>query len=123
MESYPIIDPGELRHRIEIQRPVEGQGSAGALTQEWETVAKCRAKVTRKAGPGERYADNAIQTSKSHLVVIYYRDCPGVTEKMRVVWDNKTLDINDVNDVDGRHVKLILTCLERVYDEPGVRVG
>ena len=122
MEIYPLIDPGELRQRIEIQRAVEGQGNAGALTQTWETVATCKAKITRRAGPGERYADNALQTGKSHLVVMYYRDCPDLTEKDRIQWNGKTLDIKDVNDVDGRHVKLILTCLERVYDEPGRRV-
>ena len=123
METYPLIDPGEMRHRVTIQRPVESQGASGALLQTWETVtANCRAKVTRRPGPGERYADNALQTSKSHLVVIQYRDCPGVTEKMRIQWGGKTLDVKDVNDVDGRHVKLILTCLERVYDEPGTRV-
>jgi SPP1 family predicted phage head-tail adaptor len=122
METYPSIDPGELRQRITIQRAIEGQAASGALTQTWETHATCRAKITRRPGPGERYADNALQTSKSHLVVMYYRDCPDVTEKMRIQWNGKTLDIKDVNDVDGRHVKLILTCLERIYDEPGVRV-
>lgn len=119
MEKWPSVDPGELRHLITIQRPVESQGSDGALMQAWVTHVQVYAKIDPYGG-GEKWVDAALQTS--NFFKIWMRYCAGVTTKMRISFDKRIFDIKNVENVMERNVLLVLTCLERLYDESGRRL-
>ncbi len=119
MERWPSIDPGELRHLVTLQTPTESQDSNGALLQNWTEYARVWARIDPYGG-GEKWADAAL--SSTNMFKIRMRYCPGVTARMRVVFEKRVFDIKNVEDVLERKALHILTCLERLYDETGTRV-
>lgn len=119
MDRWPAIDPGDLHNRIEIQKPIETQDTNGALLQNWTTHAMAWARIDPYGG-GEKWGDAALQTT--NLFKVWIRYCAGVTTKMRVSFNGRILDIKNVENVLERNIVQILTCMERFYDETGVRV-
>ena len=119
MDPWPHIDPGELRHAITIQVAAESQDTNGALTLTWTTYAQVNARIDPYGG-GEKWGDAALQTT--NLFKIKMRYCAGITTKMRVSFNGRIFDIKNIENVLERNVVHILKCLERAYDEAGVRV-
>lgn len=119
MERWPSIDPGELRHLIIIQKPIESKDSDGALLQAWVTYAQAYAKVDPYGG-GEKWADASLASTNMHKFTIRY--VAGIHPRMRISWDGRIFDIQNVENVLERNILQILKCLERLYDEAGVRV-
>jgi SPP1 family predicted phage head-tail adaptor len=119
MDKWPSIDPGELRHLVEIQYPVETQDTNGALLLSWSKFAQVKCRIDPYGG-GEKWSDAALQTT--NLFKFKMRYCDGITTKMRIQYDNRTFDIKNVENVMERNLIHIITCLERLYDEAGIRV-
>lgn len=118
-QVWPSLDPGELDNKITIQRVIESQDATGALKQTWVTYVELYAGIDPYGG-GEKWADTNLVATNLHKLKMRY--VPGVTTKMRVKFDNRTFDIQNVENVGEKGVVLILKCLERLYDEQGVRV-
>lgn len=78
-----MIDPGELRHRIDIQRPIRKVDSTSGDTKiTWVTAwANVPAKVT-PVSVREFIAGQALQSQVVARIVVRYR--AGLTADMRI---------------------------------------
>jgi SPP1 family predicted phage head-tail adaptor len=89
----------DYRHRVEIQQPAQLQDSeTGAIEWTWETVAldsdtlldAVPAEVL--TGPGREFpgADTKQAEVDARIALPWF---PGLTQKMRLVWDGQVFDI------------------------------
>jgi SPP1 family predicted phage head-tail adaptor len=78
------LDPGKLRHRITIQKPINQQDpTTGQLTTNWVAVASNVAAAIEPVSVREFVAAQAMQSQISARIVIRYR--PGLTAQMRIL--------------------------------------
>jgi head-tail adaptor len=78
------LDPGAMRSRIRIERPVADEALDGAGSGEWEPVAEVSAQVQDMLpSHGERLADGINVAARPARVRMRYR--AGVTASMRVL--------------------------------------
>lgn len=102
---------GDLRHKIMIQSRGAAADANGQQIILWTNLADIHAKV-EELGGYELMAANSIRASNTTRVTIRYR--PDVTEKMRILYNGKILDITSTSDVDGRRRELELMCKDGV---------
>lgn len=78
-----MLDPGELRHRIDIEKPiVQVNQTTGLRTTVWVSAfAKVPAKVT-PVSVREFIASQSMQSAVVARIVIRYRE--GLTPQMRI---------------------------------------
>lgn len=92
-----LLDSGSLRHRIEIQEPVEVQDSdTGDVTFDWDTADGCES-VPASIEPlsaREFIASAATQSKVVARIMIRYRS--GITAKMRCLHRGKIYNIEGV---------------------------
>lgn len=106
---------GTLRERVTIQSFTAVQDAHGEPIKTWSNLATnptVWANVGSRAS-GERFISGGeqVQASVSHTVRIRYRE--DVTVLMRLIWrTNRTLQIENVIDPDGRKSDLVLMCSE-----------
>jgi SPP1 family predicted phage head-tail adaptor len=82
------LDPGELRHRITIQKPVTQQDpETGELTTNWVSVATNIAAAIKPSSVREFVAAQAMQSQVTARIVIRYR--AGLTAQMRILHGSK----------------------------------
>lgn len=118
MERWPLLDPGELHHKVQIQAADVTTDDDGSIIETWRTIATVWANPNPTSG-GERWKDAALATS--NLFIFKMRYFRGLTTKNRILFDGRTFDIKNVQDVNERGIIHMVTCLERQYDEPGRR--
>lgn len=105
---------GPLRHRVDIQEKSTTQDAAGEESQAYTNIATnphVWAAVTPSSAQ-ERFISGSDQqqATVSHRVVVRYRT--DLSVEMRVVWDNKNLDIEEIRDPSGKRQYLALMCRE-----------
>src|SRR5687768_18306382 len=82
------LDPGELRHRITIQRAIQQQDPVtGELTTNWVAVATNIAAAIKPSSVREFVAAQAMQSQVTARIVIRYRT--GLTAQMRILHGSK----------------------------------
>jgi len=104
------MQAGKLRHSIVIQEPTESN-VGGVNTVTWDAYATVRAGVMPKRG-GEYWAAKQVQEKEPMIFIIRY--CSGITRKMRVLYNDKYYDIQDVMNIGRRNrwIHLITTAYE-----------
>lgn len=110
MPDIPFIDPGELHQKITIQQLTTSPDSFGEATPTWTTFATVWAKVEQLKGTEAPYASEMTPIGAYRVTIRYL---PGLTEEMQGLWGVRTLKIENVNDLDGRGIQHVLTCVER----------
>lgn len=108
------MQPGQLDRQIEIHAPTTSVDAIGQETVSWSLWAKPWAQY--ETSTGDETFDAAQRTAEQKGTFrIRYR--PGVTPKMRVVYDTQIYDILDVAEPNRREW-LVLTV--RVHElSPG----
>jgi len=101
---------GELRHRVTLQRLVDGQDEAGQPTQVPQDVATVWAKVEDLTGREYVAARQVPVSEVSTRVTIRWR--ADVEPSMQVVAGGRTLHVESVLDPGGRRRELQLMCRE-----------
>lgn len=113
--SIYATNPGKYRHRVTIERQVEGQDpSDGSPTVEWALVqAGVPAEVL--TGPGrETIAANAQQAETTARINL--RWFPGLDQSDRILWDSKVYNIKSLEtDSTGRR-EWRATCSDGLND-------
>jgi SPP1 family predicted phage head-tail adaptor len=106
---------GDLRHRVELQRPVFSQDPVtGEMTPAWVEVAKIYAGV-EPLSARDFIAASATQSKISVRVIIRHR--PGVDSTMRILHRSKIYNIEGVlTDSKSGLEYLTLPCSEGVND-------
>lgn len=95
--SRKLFNSGTLRHRIEIQEPVEVQDSdTGDVTFEWDTIegGKSVPASIEPLSAREFLAASATQSKVVARITIRYR--AGITAKMRCLHGSRIYNIEGV---------------------------
>ena len=82
----------------------------GSVEPEWEEVIAVRAAI-RWLGGGEV---NGNQVNATNRVEFKIRYVSGITQKMRVVYSDRTFDIQSALNVDERNREILITAEEHV---------
>jgi len=105
-----MIDAGQLRERITIQRANESRNRLGETTYTYETFAEVWASVNGVTAR-EFLLANTQQTEITHRIRMRYLS--GLTNQMRVLWRGRTLQIISVLEHENRSVHELI-CTETV---------
>ncbi len=109
-----MIAAGSLRHLITIEHQVASENSLGEPSMAWEAFASnVRSEVKPISGRAYMEARQA-QSEVSHRVRIRY--LPGVAAHMRVIFEDRRMEIEAVIDFEERHQEMLLMCVERSGD-------
>lgn len=109
-----MVNAGEMRHVVRIERQTEDQESSGQLTEEWELVAQRRAAIVRTTG---REVFAAQQQAARVPTLFRLRFIADVMPSMRLLCDGRVYDIKSAVDPTGRGEELLVTTEERVGEE------
>jgi SPP1 family predicted phage head-tail adaptor len=101
---------GQLRHRIEIQRPIVTRDAYGAEIKAWSALVSLWAHVQTLNG-SERILQTQADATLTHQITIRYY--PGLTPVMRVRWNGRLFEIHSLVP-DEREQQLVLMCSESV---------
>jgi len=98
---------GSLRHRIKIQQPVYGEEwDEGVM---WVDLADVWASIVPLRGR-EYIAVRSVGADETGTLKIRYR--PDMHPEMRIVWDSRIYNIEEIIDPEERHRDLYLVVKE-----------
>lgn len=112
---------GQLRQVLTLQRRTTSIDGEGSPSEGWTTVGTVRAEV-HPVGGRELDMAGQMELKLSHNVTVRYRPDLAATAStatastghdMRALWGSRVLDIQLVEDPEGRRRRLQLLCLER----------
>lgn len=105
------IAAGELRQRVNIQAAsANTTDTFGHPIETWaDSITNVAAKIETPTGRKLELARQLVPTA-THVITVRYRELDD--ELNRIAYGERVFNIGHQNDVDERHVKLILTCTE-----------
>tara|TARA_R100001594_G_scaffold149446_1_gene207298 strand:+ start:163 stop:504 length:342 start_codon:yes stop_codon:yes gene_type:complete len=111
-----VVRAGQLRQRVNIEQSTQAADAAGQLTDSWQSVRECSARVL-DVSASETFLGSQIEATTSSLVIIRYpQQGTFPTSEMRVVYEDgdtsRTLNIEKVQRRDERQQQLWLHCTE-----------
>jgi SPP1 family predicted phage head-tail adaptor len=109
-DQYPSIEPGNLRNRIQIQKPVGTQDAYGQVSSDWTTLLETYASINAITGK-QTYQDGSFTAQGTHLIRMRWKGSVNITPSMRVLHGNFAYSIQFVNNVQERNIVIELTCL------------
>lgn len=106
------INPGELRHQVQIQQQSSTQTVSGALENAWTTVLTTMAKISTQTSR-EAWQAQQFTALVSHVILIRY-PVSGISIQggMRVVFGTKVYKIQTVENPLEQNRILKLHCVE-----------
>ena len=109
------INPGELRHRIIIQKlksPLNDYGEIEVNNQEtWIDIAVVRAGIYPISGK-EFFAAETVNSEITHKVKIRY--IKGLSPSMRIKFNNRIFSIESIINFQEKNIELQLLCKELI---------
>lgn len=102
--------PKRLPHFITIQKSTPTKDNSGGRVDNWSTFTTAFAFLKPLQGR-EYFAAQQVQAETTHRVSLWY--IPGVASDMRVLFNNRILDIKSVINVDERNIELHLMCVDK----------
>jgi SPP1 family predicted phage head-tail adaptor len=106
-----MIDPGQLRHRLVLEEPVETPDGAGGVSRSYQTVTTVWASLTPTAARGAVVAES-LGANITHRIVL--RGGPDVTTRHRFREGGRIFRILASRDLDGTGRFLEIQAEERV---------
>jgi SPP1 family predicted phage head-tail adaptor len=111
-----------LRHRVEVQELVEVQNTTtGAISRNWETVILDDGTILDAVpaevltGAGREFVQSGA-TQGQIAARINMRWFPGLTQKMRILWDTNIYNIQSVETDTTARQEYRLKCVAGVSD-------
>lgn len=108
------MQAGTLRHRVAIQALTHTQNEYGEPVETWAAVGTVWAEVRAAAG-AERFVSGADQEQATitHMVTMRWFD--GLSPvNHRLVWRERTLDVESVRKPGRREAMCVVQCREVV---------
>jgi len=103
------LDAGKLWARVTVQQQTQARNDVGETTLTWSDYATVWADVRSLGGrEAERYAETIGLST--HKVTIRFLD--GLTSSMRVIYNDRTLEIGQINEIDRRWYQELI-CTEK----------
>lgn len=111
------MDVGDLIHLVTLENPGPAVPDGdGGYTQTWQTLSPPMMWSSIKQASSrdlERTVSSTVLSTATHIVKMRYH--PEVTTQTRLTTpDGAYLNVVSVDDVERRHVELILACVEVV---------
>lgn len=93
------MDAGKLRERVTVQQASENRNAIGETVLSWSTFAERWASVE---GVSARESLTAGQNEISITHKVQMRYLSGLTQRMRIQWRGRTLEIVSLLEHDNR---------------------
>lgn len=103
------MQAGTLRHRVEIQEPMESRDDIGGVTQVWQTRASVWAHIEPLQGR-EVLEAQSIEARLSHRITVRGRLVLDL--RWRLVWQGRRFYLYSVRDLDERHRRVQALAME-----------
>lgn len=103
---------GELDERVRVQTPTEVRGERGGTSLVWDPPAdefEVWAKVEQTGG-GETREGERVTGRARFTVTLRHRD--GLSERQRLVWRGRVLQVESVSGTTRRGRRVELACVE-----------
>lgn len=104
---------GQLRHRVAVENPTRASDGDGGYVDTWAAASPSpvwAAIEPATARAIERQAGATIEGPIDSLVTLRYH--AGVTMKTRLVFENRTLHVRGIQNLQERDRFLVLACQE-----------
>lgn len=108
------MNPGDLRHRVTLQKYVETTDEDGFITQTWQNIATVWASVENLYGR-EYWEAAAIQKENTVKFTIRYR--ADIDQTMRIVFGGKIYNIVSVDNIKYRNKLIEIKARELAQNE------
>jgi SPP1 family predicted phage head-tail adaptor len=109
-------DPGRLNKTVTIEEATVTRGASyGEPSSAWSTFLTADAAI--EPLQGREFFENLEQQGEL-IIRIWIRQRPGVTEKMRVVYGERTFEIQNVIDPFEEGAFMQLMCVETREGNP-----
>lgn len=111
---WPSLEPGKLRHQVQIQQRSTTQDQYGQELETWTTILTKWARI-EAAKESEIYQSGALTSRVTHTITVRW-DSTQIAPGMRVLYTssfgNHYYQIQNVTNIEERNVVAILDCLE-----------
>ncbi len=97
---------GEMKHRIQIQKPVRVPDGMGGFSESWESVANVRCKAHDVASR-EFYQQKKEKSERVKEFRFRVRECPVLGMDYRIVLNGENFDISSTDTVDDEQTWLV----------------
>lgn len=97
-----MINSGEFKHPILIERYSDGVDEDGIPTEDWETILKTRAKIKNMSGYEKIIANADTGIDKKRFYIRYKKDL-NLTTKDRIIYNKQFYNITYVSDIEELH--------------------
>lgn len=97
-----VINVGEYKHPIEIQRFISGVNEDHIPIKKWETILKTKAKIKNMSGYEKIIANADVGIDKKRFYIRYKKGL-NLTNKDRIVYNSINYNITYVSDVEELH--------------------
>jgi len=108
---WPSINPGELRHRVQIQQESTLPDSFGQPQSSWTTVLTTWARIDA-ISMREMFQANQLVSQVSHVITMRYQSTVPVAPGMQIVFGPHTYKVQAINNIEERGVLLRILALE-----------
>lgn len=109
--SWPSVNPGTLRHRVQLQQKSASQDAAGQPLTTWTTVLTTWARI-EAITLREMFQANQLVSQISHTITMRYQSTVPVAPGMQILFGTHTYTVQAVNNIEERGVLLRLLCLQ-----------
>lgn len=116
-QSRLQTDIGSYRHSITIKARTGVADDYGQVDTAWATVTTARASK-RSLSLKESYQANMLASNVTSVFEMRYQPSVTITAGMRVYLGSEVHEIQAVDDVDGRHIKCLLYCIDITNSVP-----
>jgi len=103
------MNPGELRHRITLQKKITTTNENGFNVESWEDVKTLWAAATNLHGR-EYFAAAAVQAENTVKFTIRYLE--GIDESMRILFQGRHYNITSIDNIKYQNRYLEIKALE-----------
>lgn len=100
---------GQLRSKVELQKPSETKNEVGEVKTTWETEHEVWAQITALTGI-EFYQSDQVESNVTHRVTI--RWVAGLDSEWRILYGDRILEVNVIMDPQERKEQLQMLCRE-----------
>jgi SPP1 family predicted phage head-tail adaptor len=108
---HPKVNPGELRHWVDIQAKSKQQDDSGQQVEAWSTVLRTRCKI-EGVSRIERYGDAVTSEQVDHLLTTRVFRQVTITPGMRAVFRDHYYYIKFLDNLQEQDWVMLLYCLE-----------
>lgn len=103
------LNPGTLRHRIHFQGTAEVSDGAGGFEETWATEVSAWASIEPMNGY-EKFTAGKTEAFATHKITMRYQN--GISADQRILFGDRSFNIEEIINVDERNAVLRLKVTE-----------